>query len=282
MKENIKPSVFAFNDFRMFLAEYQKERIAREPGFSKSEFSRLLQLPNTRSYVTDVLNGKKVTDTFVERFVAVIGFNREEAQYFRTLVRFNQAENIDEKELFFSQLIDLNRTPGRMLDTSMLRYYQSWHNGVIRALLAVENFTGDCKALAKKIYPPMTVKDVRTSMKLLLELGLIKKNEQGVYKPADSAIQAPEKMKTELLKQYQLQSLLLAQKTVAGPTSRIAFSHTNTISISRKGNERLVNLLEKFRSQVRSLAHKDEEQPDRVLQLSIVLGNHYTQEPHHE
>jgi uncharacterized protein (TIGR02147 family) len=144
MKKQIPlPSVYAYNDFRKFLADYQNARHVQEPSFSKSEFSRSLLLPNTRSYFNDVMRGKRVSETFVSRIISTIGFSKHEAQYFRTLVRFTQADNDEERELSFEQLIALNRTPKRILDKNILVYYSKWYHGVIRAMLEIWDFNGD-------------------------------------------------------------------------------------------------------------------------------------------
>jgi uncharacterized protein (TIGR02147 family) len=264
------PSVYAYNDFRKFLADYQVARMEQESGFSKSEFSRMLQLPNTRSYFTDIMKGKRVSETFVERFITVIGFNRDEAHYFRTLVRFNQAENLEEREFYFEQLIDLNRTPSRTLDKKMLRYYGKWYNGVIRALLEIDDFTDDYDALAKRLRPPITKNQTKKAVELLLELGLAARDSRGIIRTTDKAIQAPENVREELIRHYQLQCFSLAQKKLVGEPEGISYSFTNTISLSGRGHQRLIRLLEKFQSQVRSLVHKDDEKADRVVQLNVV------------
>ena len=83
MKKQLNlPSVYAYNDFRKFLADYQNARQGSEPSFSKSEFSRSLLLPNTRSYFNDVMRGKKVSETFVTRIIATIGFSRDTGPVF--------------------------------------------------------------------------------------------------------------------------------------------------------------------------------------------------------
>jgi uncharacterized protein (TIGR02147 family) len=81
-----------------------------------------MHLPNTRSYFTDVLKGKKVAPTFTERFINVMELNKEEAQFFRALVKFNQAENLSEREIYFEQLISLNRTPKKVIDKKAYSY----------------------------------------------------------------------------------------------------------------------------------------------------------------
>ena len=267
------PSIYAYNDFRKYLAVYQAARMATEKNFTKSEFSRQLDLPNTRSYFNDVLKGKTVTGTFIERFIRVIGFSREEAQFFRTLVRFNQADSVEERELSFTQLIDLNRTPGRILTKKMLEYYGNWYNSVLRALLEIEDFRDDFPALVRKIRPTISVPQAKKAVALLLELGLVEKKPDGTLKPSDKAIRAPELFRNELIRHYQLEVLSLTREKMAGTPEDITFSFTNTISLSERGWRRLQTLADKFRSQVRSLVHKDEERADRVVQLALVLTN---------
>ena len=269
-KSPVSPSVYAYNDFRKFLSDYQQERQKQRKEFSKSEFSRLLQLPNTRSYFTDVLKGKRVTDTFVERFITVIGFSHDEAQFFRTLVQLNQAETAEARELAFDQLIALNRTPRRILDKNVLSYYGKWYHGVVRALLALEDFSDDYQVLARKINPPITPLQAKKAVELLLDLGLVQRNVHGVCKPVDTAIAAPEKVKDDLIRHFQLECIGLAGKAMVNVPDSVSFSMTNTISISEQGHQRLMRLLEKFRSQVQSLVHKDEDKADRVMQLNVV------------
>lgn len=266
----ISPLVYAYNDFRKFLADYQKERQYKQKEFSKSEFSRLLQLPNTRSYFTDVLKGKQVSDTFVERFISVICFSHDEAQFFRTLVKLNQSETADARDLAFDQLIALNRTPRRILDKNVLIYYSKWYHSVVRAILAIDNFTDDYESLAKKIRPPITPNQAKKTVALLLQLCLVKRDKKNVCIPSEKAIAAPENIKNDLIRHYQLQCFDLAQKAMVNIPENVAFSLTNTISISEQGQKHLLRLLEKFRSQVQSLVHKDEEKADRVMQLDIV------------
>jgi len=266
------PSVYAYNDFKKFLVDYQASRQKQENSFTKSEFSRMLQLPNTRSYLTDVLKGKRVSETFVERFIKVIGFGRDEARYFRALVRFNQAENVEEREYFFEQLIALNQTPSRIIDVQLFAYYSKWYNSVVRAMLEIHDFTDDYAALAKKMRPSLTPHQAKKAIALLLKLGLIARGARGILKPTDKAIIAPENVRDEMIRQYQLQCLSLAQKIVVSEPKSVAFSLTNTMSISERGYKRLMKLMEQFQSQVRSLVHKDEDYPNQVMQLNLVVN----------
>src|ERR1035437_2671991 len=122
------PIVYEYNDFRKFLADWFAAEHLLDRGLTKSEMSRRLGLPNTRSYFTDVLGGRQVTDLFLERFVVTLDLDPEEARFFRTLVRFNQAKEPEEREQAFDQLVALNRTPVNVLDPRAYQYYRHWWN----------------------------------------------------------------------------------------------------------------------------------------------------------
>ncbi len=54
MKEKL-PNIFNYNNFCTYLADYQTVRQKYEKKFNTSNISKLIELPNTRSYFSDVL-----------------------------------------------------------------------------------------------------------------------------------------------------------------------------------------------------------------------------------
>ena len=266
-----KPIIYDYNNFRQYLADCQKARQAVEKRFTKSAVSKLLGLPNTRSYFTDVLKGRKVSNAFIDRFIKIFELTKDEAQYFRVLVLFNQAENPEERELYFDQLISLNRTPKRVLDKSVFIYYKNWYNSAIRALLHIYDFKDNYSELSRKLNPAITTKQAKESIVLLKKLNLIAQNSQGFYKPIDKSIIAPDFAKDEFLKQYQLSCLEMARHSLIKNTSAPQLISTNMISISSHAYKRIENKIGKFRSEIRSLVHKDEHPAEKVYQMNIVL-----------
>jgi hypothetical protein len=98
------PIVDTYRDFRHFLSDWQDWKQRQDPKFSRAEFSRLLGLPNSRGYITQVLAGRTVSEAAAERFIAAMGLTGEHARMFRVLVRWNQATTPAEKELFATHL----------------------------------------------------------------------------------------------------------------------------------------------------------------------------------
>lgn len=271
MKPSDLPSIYEYNDFREFLRDYQQARYARDKGYTKSAVCTRMGLPNSRSYFNDVLNGKKVTATYIDRFTTVLELDRDEARFFRVLVKFNQAEEPSERELYFGQLISLNRTPKRVMTPQLYRFYGEWYHSAVRAILDIEEFRGDYAALARKVVPPITVRQAKDSIKLLESLDLIRRNGNEAYRPTDKALATPDYARDELLRQYQIRCLELAKRAVMKKHGQPQDISTNTISISAAGYERLQKRLRQFRDEVRSLVNKDERPADRVYQLDIQL-----------
>ena len=271
MKHEI-PSIYEYNDFRKFIADYYKIRHEQDSSYTKTLMSRCLGLPNSRSYISHVLKGKKVSDTFIERFIRLFEFNHDSADFFRVLVKFNQADTPNERELFFEQLIALNKTPKKIIYDSSYRYYKDWYNAAVRALLNVYDFDGrNFSRLARKLVPRITTRQASDAFRLLMKLHLIEKNVRGFYKPVTVSICTEEFIRNEAIRQFQTQSLELAKSALWQESRELKVFTTNTISVSRRGSERIEKCIDRFRAQVRSLVHKDEDPPETIYQLDVLF-----------
>jgi uncharacterized protein (TIGR02147 family) len=120
-------------------------------------------------------------------------------------------------------------------------------------------------------YNIITAKQATESIALLLDLGLIAKNEQGFYKPTDASIAAPDFVHDELILNHQLTTLENAKSTILNRNVKSSIIATNTLSISDTGYKRLVKKIERFRSEIRSLVHKDESPAEHVYQFNLLL-----------
>jgi uncharacterized protein (TIGR02147 family) len=265
------PDIFSYKDFRKFLDDYQKARHEIDDGFNKSSICMRMGLEHSRSYFNDVLKGKKVTPGFVERFIPILELDSAEAEFFRVLVKFNQAENGNERDLYFRQLISLQKTPKKIVDLSVYEFYRKWYHIAIRTLLDTFDFSDNYAALAKKLIPQITVKQAKESIGLLGSLGLIRKNEHGFYKPTEKALTTNDYVKDELIKQYQLQYIELAGKALFSNDENPQEIYTNTISISQKGLHQIQSLFKRFKSEVCYIVNNDEDPADQVYQLNIQL-----------
>jgi uncharacterized protein (TIGR02147 family) len=264
------PSVYSYSDFRRFLADWQAARQAEDAAQHKSEMSKRLGLPRTRSYFTDVLGGKRVTPVFLERFVDLLDLSRDESRFFRALVAYNQALTPEDRENAFDQLVALNRSPRTVIDPVAYRYYRHWWTGALRAVLAIEDHADDWGRLARAIRPEITPGQAREAVQLMAELGLLERRD-GFWKPTTMAISSGDHARGEMVLQLQMQQMELARLAVMTEFEHPKDISTNTISISAEAFEAIRRRIASFRSEVRSIVHKDAHPVDRVYNLCLAM-----------
>lgn len=269
-----KPIIFSYNNFRTYLKDLYTFRNTLDPLFSKAFICKQLGLPNSRSYFQDVLNGKFVSSLKIPLFIRVFQLDKDEAQFFKVLVNYNQATgDQDDREALFEQLISLNRTPKTIISPQVYSYYKEWYHSVIRTVLSIIDFRkdGNYRTLARKIFPPITERQARSSVQLLSDLELVKENENGYLKPTDKVISTGTYAKDEIIKQYQLKAIEIAREAIVRDHGQPQRVITKTMSLSEESYSRIVKSLEKFSAEVNAIVHKDTRDSDRIYQLSLIL-----------
>jgi uncharacterized protein (TIGR02147 family) len=263
-------SVFDYADFRKFLEDYQARRQAHDPAFTRSQFCKELGLPNTRSFFNDVVKGvRPLSKTNVERFTRTLGMTAAEAQFFHVLVEFNQAVIPSDRELLFDQLVSLNHAPSRKIMREEFEFYRHWHHTTVFSLLDILDVSEDYTDLGRRIFPPITTAEARDSVALLEKLGLIRRSGEGFWKPTTKTLDTGSYAKDELVRQYQLQCLELSKRAMLLEHREPRNFSTMTLSVSKAGCALIEKKLMKFKSEVRSIAHREEAPADRVYQVNV-------------
>lgn len=267
-----KPVLYEYNDFRLFLSDFYDYKNKQEPKFNKTFICKQLGLPKSRSYFQEVLRGRIISQPKIALFIDLLELTDDEAKYFRALVNYNQVGNDqEEKELLLHQLIRLHKSSKKIITENEYIYYSKWYHSVIRALLDTINFKSDYKFLSKKIFPSITVKEARSSIKLLLDLNLIKKNDEGYYKPTDTVISTGTLIKNELIKQYQLNCLDVAKNTITANSSQSQQVITRIMSVSEECQKEIEQSVARFNSEITALVRNDKKQSDRVYQFDMLF-----------
>lgn len=266
-----QPIVYSYSNFRRYLSDWHAWAQEQNPDLNKSEVSRQLGLPRTRSFFTDVLAGRKLTPTFVDRMVGLLGIDRDEARYFRILVRYNQADTPEDRELAFDQLAGMSRVQRTELEQASYRYYRHWWIGAVRAMLATGDFTDDPRPIAQILRPAVTPGQVKEAIATLLELGLVEPDAQGFLRQTTKMLATPEQSREELVKQLQIQQMQVVQTALMSGDDPDRRVFTNTVAISNEGAELILERVESFRRALRAIVQQDPSPQERVLQISLSL-----------
>lgn len=264
-------NIYQFTHFRKYLEEYQAARMLEEPSFTRVEVCNLLGLPKTRSYFADVLRGKKVSKRMAEKFEQILELDDAECKYFEAMIAFDQAKTLAERSEAFEALMKIHPNPQMVLDTDAYSYYKHWYNSAMFALLDVMDVADDLSAVQKRLVPHVALGKLEESIKLLERLNLIRKNEQGFWKPTQESISSGPYNNSELIREYQLQSFELSKQAILSPSKNPHVMSTMVFSVSSEAYKELEAELQKFKAAARRIITSDKNKANAVYQMNLHL-----------
>lgn len=261
-----------YTDYRIFLQDIVRERKLKGLPCSNRWFAMKMKI-NSSSWLTSVLQGKKgLSKTTANRLSLILKHSVTESRYFETLVAFNQARTITERNLYYQNLVLLQKMNNiDLLDENQYEFYSQWFNSVLRALMGMHNFRAsdeDYKRLASMICPPVSCAQVRKSVALLEKLKLIRLNESGFFEPTSNAIKSGENTKSLAISNFQLETMRLAQEALDRFKQDKRYIGTVTVGISEKTFEKIREILIDTSNRIAEIANADTE-ADSVYHVNI-------------
>lgn len=264
----MKISPFHYTDFRKFLADYFQSRRSAGPGLTYKNICSATGIKSPGN-LSLILSGKaNISDDLAKRLAGFCNLKKREASCFLTMVRFNQEKNNRIKLRLFEEIISCRESCIYRVGPHLYKFYARWYHSVIRALVEFIDVK-DCKCdvLAKMVVPPVRPDQARASIKLLDELELIQKNEQGFWRPTQKSIDTGSAATSVMVNNFVLSMLERGREAMDRfPRDERVFSCV-TLGIDIKGYEAIVTELREFRRKVAEIARTCTA--DKVVQVNF-------------
>ena len=264
--------IYEYSDYRKFIKDYYERHKAVNANFSYRYLAEKAGI-NSAPFFKFLIEGtRNLTKSTLLKTCAALGLKDKEAEYFEHLVFFNQARTVREKNQFFDRLIALQKARNMLrIRKDQYAYFREWHHCVIRELAAMHDFKEDYGGLGRLLNPAISAEKAEESVKLLLELGFLRR-EQGRYLQAEPLITTGPGIQDYQIIRHQVRMLEMAIEAFerCAPADRIASS--TTLSLSRKGFERIIARLRDFRTHAMETARQDAD-PEAVYQMTVNLFN---------
>jgi uncharacterized protein (TIGR02147 family) len=262
--------IYEYSDYRQYIKDYYERHKAVNPAFSYRYLAEKAGI-NSAPFFKFLIDGKRnLTKSSLLKTCAALNLKDKEAEYFEHLVFFNQARTVKEKNQFFDRLIALQKARNILrIRQDQYAYFGEWHHCVIRELAAMADFREDYGALGRMLKPALSAERAEESVKLLLELGFLRK-EKGRYVQSEPLLTTGFGIQSYQIIRHQVKMLEMAIEAFerCAPSDRIASS--TTLSLSRKGFEKIIGKLRDFRTHVMEVARQDED-PEAVYQMTMNL-----------
>ncbi|NLD94752.1 MAG: TIGR02147 family protein [Fibrobacter sp.] len=266
-------SVLSYIDYRQFLKDLYDEKKRTTRFFSARYFAQKAGL-SSASFLREVITGKKnLGKQTVEKFISAIELNGKEARFFRHLVFFNQAANADEKQDHYAVLLSLmNSVKEFELTALQHQVYNHWYIPVIRELICILDFNDDFSLLAKSVYPPISLSEAKSAVRLLTRLKLIQRLDNGTYVQTSKAIQAKSELDAMAIMNFtKAMAELAINALVTIPKNDRNFS-TVTCGMSRACYELILAETSAFRDRIVTIINNDNRtESDRVYQINFQI-----------
>ena len=258
-----------YADYRLFLRDFYEDRKRHSPGYSFRVFCRTSGIKSP-SLFKEVIQGKRnLTKKTIPAFARGLGLADSDASFFAQLVAFNQSTTPEEKQACLERMRGLRRpVKQKTVPLDQYEYYAAWYNPVLREVACVFDWHDDFTLLARSLDPPISTREARSSVALLLRLGMIVKRQDGQYVQPDRAITTGPEIVSAGVRMLNRHLSVLGSEAL----SRFPPSERDISSIVIGASPRTFSLIKQeileFRRRIIRIADEDEH-PDQVFDINI-------------
>ncbi len=261
-------NVFEYTNYRKFLLDFYHEQKSKNESFSYQIMANKAGF-RSKSFIKLVIDGKKnLTRESALKINSVIKLNEKAFSYFEDLIAFNQAKTLKLRNLFFEKLSGYNpRNPARLVLQYEYEFYSKWYHNTIREIVTAIQFKEDYSWLARQLNPPISPKQAKESVQLLLKLNLIQKDENG-YQLTDKILTTGDEVKSLAVSNFHFQNLNLAAKSIESTSSGERDISCLVAGLSLENFHVVKEEIQKFRKRILEIAQQ-EENVNRVYHINF-------------
>lgn len=269
-RNRVAGRIFEYDDYREFLSDYFREQKRLRKTFSHRYFARIAGFTSP-SYFNSVIQGKaNLTYKSLPKMLKGLGLGKKASEYFRVLVHMNQSSDPSEKQQHRMEIERIRRrTSLYRLEEKRAQYLSEWYNQVLREAAALADWGGDFSRLGKLLVPPVSASKAEAAVKLLCEMGLLRKTDDGRYLQTDAGLSV-EGLPPAMIKRARRRMAELGIDAAERlPADERYVAHT-TMTISRETYSKITEILNRARAEAIELALSD-TRPEIVYELMLQL-----------
>lgn len=264
------PDIYQYLDYRAFLGDYFTEQKARLPQFSHEYFARKAHI-KSKGFVLHVIKGERnLTRTVLLNIARAIGLSCGRTAYFEDLVAFNQAKTQSDREFYLARITEKRKVVNaRQLDDRHYELYGEWYHTVLREAIALTGGNADHVKLAKLLVPSITARQVKESLQLQRDIGVIEKDDKKNYRQTEPFVAIGGPVRTTAVVKYQKDMLSQAQSAWDRFSGEEMSMHTVTLCVSEKMLDTIREEVRNFKERLFKLAATENVPPERVYHINV-------------
>ena len=265
------PQILQYLDYRDFIRDHCAHRRETDPGFSQRNFAREAGLPlSSSSLLPAILKGRRsLSQSLRIKFGKALGLSEREFRYFDLLVQFNQAKGMTEKNHFFAQLAKFRSSRAHIVGETQYRFFSRWYYSAVWNYFGIDQKQRNPAAIAARILPAITPTQAEESIRLLLDLGLIKKTASG-YMVTDKHLYTEKDVQALAARQHIQELTGMAMQVFETVPAQRRQYNALMFSISEDGFKAVKDRIRSFQEELREIIDRDGKE-DRIYTLTMQL-----------
>lgn len=263
-------NIYLYNDYRLFLKDYFEREKKRSKAFSMRYFARRAGF-SSHSFCGFLIRGERnLSLDAAERVAAAMSLKGKSAEFFKLLVRFNQAKTSAEKEQLFKEVNLLRRnTTFYKLNQNQYTYFEEWYFPVIREIAAFADWKEDYAVLGKLCEPQVSAAEARSAVASLVEMKLLKRNGDGTFSQTSRAVTG-ENLPMHLAKSARRRYIEMAIDASEKMKPCERNISAATIGLSEEKFREASEMIDAVRERIVAMAAEDQK-ADKIFQLNFQL-----------
>ncbi|MBN1758941.1 MAG: TIGR02147 family protein [Chitinispirillaceae bacterium] len=262
-------SIFDYLDYRLFLLDFYETQKKKHSFFSYRYMSGKIGLD--AGYLVKILQGKlHLPEKYINTMCSFCKFSEKETAYFRTLINFNKAKSEAQIRIHFEKLMSFSSPGKQRIEKFQYEFYRKWYYTAIRSLIGIYRFSDDVESLSCMLTPPVSSREVKKAVELLVKLDMIKKDGDGYYTLSNAFVTTGESWQSLAIRDFQRETIRLAGESLDRHHKKDRDISTVSVAVNKKDLPELKLRITEFRDAILKLAENSDD-PDCVYQLNVQL-----------
>ena len=265
-------NIFSYTNYREYLRDFYQQKKKTHPSYSYRVFARQANV-SSPSHLPMIIKGdRNLSLSSIGKFSAGLKLKKQEKVYFEKLVRYNQAQDLEEKAKIFSELMELRFKCTELfsLEKQNYRFLSRWYTVAIYSLVECQGFQNDGAWIAKRLKNKISPTQASQAIEDLLDLGFIHQDSSGKLSIGKGAISVPDEARTAAIHHYHSAMLELAQDSLKNDVVAEREMNGVTLAIPKSKLGDLKEKIRSFRKEINQMT-SSYENPEEVYQLNIQL-----------
>lgn len=272
-KINLPLPVIAYINYRELLRDYASAKNKFMKGrFSYRAFAIKVGFKSP-NYIKLIVEGKRnLSPDGIYKLSQAMNLSAKEADFFISLVNFNQAKDPEERNFYFKKICSFKEfAKAHRLAKEQFEYFSKWYNVAVRELVNLPSFKMDPLWIAQKLAVTVPHQEIAQALSLLKKLGLIAERPDGRWCLTNPHLETESEVSSTFLMSFHREMILMAVAALKQEAEKRNIS-AMSMAVGDAEFHEIKKRLKKFLKEIQNyLASRKKGKIDRVVQLNCQL-----------